>query len=305
MVYTVTLNPSLDHILSVENFSLGSTNRALAEDLAVGGKGINVSIVLQNLKVPNKALGFAAGFVGEEILRRMEELGLWADFIRLKKGCSRINVKLKNYDGTEINAPGPEVDEGSYRSIWEKLENIDEDDFLILSGSFPKGVPADFYEEVLCQLKEKKCRILVDAQGEALRSAVKESPFLVKPNCAELGELFGTEITSYTETAGYARRLQQMGARNVLVSMGGKGAVFADETGKVYQAHAPKGRLVNAVGAGDSMVAGFTAGFLEKQDYVYAFRMAVAAGSASAFSEELATEEQIRALYEKVLLQQL
>ena len=305
MVYTVTLNPSLDHILLVENFSLGSTNRALSEDLAAGGKGINVSIVLQNLKVPNKALGFAAGFVGEEILRRMEELGLWTDFIRLKKGCSRINVKLKNYDGTEINAPGPEVDEGSYRSLWEKLEKIDEGDFLILSGSIPKGVPADFYEEVLDRLKGKKCRILVDAQGEALRSAVKGSPFLVKPNCAELGELFGTEITSYTETAGYARRLQKMGARNVLVSMGGKGAVFADETGKVYQAHAPKGRLVNAVGAGDSMVAGFTAGFMEKQDYVHAFRMAVAAGSASAFSEELATEEQIRALYEDVLLQQL
>lgn len=305
MVYTVTLNPSLDHILLVENFSLGSTNRALSEELTAGGKGINVSVVLQNLKVPNKALGFAAGFVGEEILRRMERMGLWTDFIRLKKGCSRINVKLKNYDGTEINAPGPEVDEVSYRSLWEKLENTREGDFLILSGSIPRGVPADFYEEVLYRLKGKGCRILVDAQGEALHRAVKGRPFLVKPNCAELGELFGTEITSYTETAGYARRLQEMGARNVLVSMGGRGAVFADETGKVYQAHAPKGRLVNAVGAGDSMVAGFTAGFLEKKDYAHAFRMAVAAGSASAFSEELATEEEIRTLYEKVSLQHL
>lgn len=305
MVYTVTLNPSLDHILLVEDFSLGSTNRALSEELTAGGKGINVSIVLQNLKVPNKALGFAAGFVGEEILRRIEHMGLETDFIRLKKGCSRINVKLKNYDGTEINAPGPEVDEVSYRRLWEKLESIGEEDFLILSGSIPKGVPADFYEEALYRLKGKGCRILVDAQGEALRRAVKGNPFLVKPNSAELGELFGTEITSYTEAAEYARRLQEMGARNVLVSMGGRGAVFADETGRVYQAHAPRGRLVNAVGAGDSMVAGFTAGFLEKEDYTHAFRMAVAAGSASAFSEELAKEEQIRALYEKVLLQQL
>ena len=274
MIYTVTCNPSLDYIVSVDNFRLGMTNRTDSEKILPGGKGLNVSMVLRNLGMESIALGFAAGFTGEEIIRRVEKAGLNTDFIFLKEGISRINLKLRSVDGTEINGRGPDVGEGEIQALMEKLDCLDEGDILVLSGSIPGSVP----------------------EGKPLLNVLKYHPFLVKPNHHELEDLFGVKLQGKEEAIPYAKKLREMGALNVLVSMGAEGAVLAGADGMVYAAPAPEGKLINSVGAGDSMVAGFLAGWEERKDYRYAFFMGLAAGSASAFSELLATEEEIEAL---------
>lgn len=300
MIYTVTFNPSLDYIVSVDDFKLGKTNRTTKELMLPGGKGLNVSTVLHNLGIENTALGFCAGFVGEELKRLVKEIGYQCDFIDVKNGVSRINVKLKDFDGTEINGMGPVIDDEAMEQLWEKLNHLKESDTLVLAGSIPAGMPKDIYSEILKKLSGRGIRFVVDATKELLLNALPYQPFLIKPNNHELGEIFDVELKTKDEVVPYAKKLQQLGARNVLVSMAGEGAVLVDEYGEVHKLDAPKGTLVNAVGAGDSMVAGFLAGWEEKEDYSHAFRMSVAAGSASAFSELLAIRSDINILYNSI-----
>lgn len=299
MIYTVTFNPSLDYIVSIDDFQLGKTNRTTNELMLPGGKGLNVSTVLHNLSVENTALGFTAGFVGEELKRLAKETGYCCDFIDVPKGVSRINVKMKDFDGTEINGMGPVIDEEALNQLMKKLEMLTEGDTLVLAGSIPSSMPKNIYSDILKALNGRGIRFVVDATKELLLNVLPYHPFLIKPNNHELGEIFGVTLTEKDEVIPYAKKLQEMGAENVLVSMAGEGAVLVDETGEVYKLDAPKGKLINAVGAGDSMVAGFLAGWEEKGDYAHAFKMAVAAGSASAFSELLATREEIERNYEQ------
>ena len=300
MIYTVTFNPSLDYIVSVNDFQLGLTNRTDSELILPGGKGINVSTILMNLGIDSTAFGFAAGFTGEEIIREVEAMGIRSDFIKIDSGISRINLKLKNIDGTEINGSGPEISEEKIEELLRKLDILGEGDILVLAGSIPASMPADMYSTIMERLQHKNVTFIVDATKDLLINVLKYKPFLIKPNNHELGELFDVNLTTREEVIPYGKKLQKQGARNVLISMAGEGAVLVAEDGSVYEAPAPKGTLVNAVGAGDSMVAGFTAGWIEKKDYRHAFYMGVSAGSASAFSEYLATKEEIMDLYEKV-----
>lgn len=300
MVYTVTFNPSLDYIISLQGFQMGLTNRTREEQMLPGGKGINVSTVLQNLGIENTALGFTAGFTGQEIERMVSEIGFQCDFIRTRTGFSRINVKLKDYDGTEINGMGPVIQEEEAENLMEKLRGLQEGDVLVLAGSIPESLPDSIYRDILAELQGEGILFVVDATKDLLLNVLEYQPFLIKPNNHELGEIFDVELKTRESVIPYAKKLQEKGARNVLVSMAGAGAVLAAETGEVYMLLAPKGTLVNAVGAGDSMVAGFLAGWLEHQSYSHAFRMGVAAGSASAFSQLLATREEIEEIYRQL-----
>lgn len=300
MIYTVTFNPSLDYIVSVEDFRLGLTNRTSSELLLPGGKGINVSTVLMNLGLENTALGFIAGFTGTEIARAVAALGIKSDFIPIEEGISRINLKLKSIDGTEINGRGPDISQEKLDRLMEKLEGIQSGDVLCLAGSIPSSLPDDMYCRILERMQGRDVLTVVDATRDLLVNVLKYRPFLVKPNNHELGEIFHTNITTREEALFYGQKLQEMGARNVLVSMAGTGAVLAAEDGQVFASPAPKGTLVNGVGAGDSMVAGFIAGWMERQDYRHAFYMGIAAGSASAFSEYLATRSEVEAVYRQV-----
>ncbi len=305
MIYTVTCNPSLDYIVSVENFTLGVTNRTGSELLLPGGKGINVSIVLKNLGWESTALGFAAGFTGDEVMRRLEEMGVNHDFVRISGGITRINLKLKSIDGTEINGRGPAVSEDEAEELMGRLGRLGEGDVLFLSGSIPASLPDDLYRRILEKLNGRGIRMIVDATKDLLMKALPYHPFLIKPNHHELGEIFGVALSKREEVVPYGKKLQEKGARNVLISMAGEGAALLAEDGSVYEAPAPEGILVNAVGAGDSMIAGFMAGYLEKGDYAHAFCMGVAAGSASAFSEHFATGKEIEAVCRRVAVRRL
>ncbi len=301
MIYTVTLNPSIDYLVSVPDFRTGMTNRTASEQLLPGGKGINVSIVLKNLGIPSTALGFAAGFTGDEIIRRLEKFGIQPAFIRLSEGFSRINFKLKSIEGTEINGQGPKISPQEAQQLTDRLARLEDGDILFLSGSIPSSMSADTYRDILADLKGRKIQTVVDASGEALLKVLEYRPFLIKPNHHELGQLFGTALKPGEAVIPYGRKLQGMGARNVLISMAGDGAILIAENGDIFTAHPPKGTLKNGVGAGDSMAAGFMAGWMESGDYAHAFCMGVAAGSASAFSDNLATGEEIKNLYEKIV----
>ena len=300
MIYTVTFNPSLDYIVSVKDFKLGLTNRTDSELMLPGGKGINVSIVLKNLEIDNTALGFVAGFTGKEVVKRLEKFGVKNGFLEIPEGFTRINVKLKSIDGTEINGQGPSISEEKIEQLMTRLDEMGEGDVLFLSGSIPASMPDDTYQKIMERLKDKGVLISVDATQELLLKVLPYHPFLIKPNNHELGEIFGVELKDRQSVIPYGKKLQEMGAVNVLISMAGEGAVLIAENGDVYEEPAPKGKLINGVGAGDSMVAGFMAGYMEKQDYEYAFHMGIAAGSASAFSENLATREEIEAVYQQI-----
>ncbi len=301
MIYTVTFNPSLDYIVDVENFHLGMTNRTCSEQMMAGGKGINVSIVLQNLGIENTALGFIAGFTGEEIRRQVSQIGIRAQFISIPEGVSRINLKLRSIDGTEINGMGPTIGQAQMDALYEKLDTLTDQDTLVLAGSIPASMPSSIYSDIMERLQEKGVTFVVDATKQLLLNVLRYKPFLIKPNNHELGELFGVTLSTREAVVPYARRLQERGARNVLISMAGQGAVLVAEDGSVHLTPAPKGTLVNAVGAGDSMVAGFLAGWQEQHDYGHAFRMGVAAGSASAFSRYLATREEVERVYTQLI----
>lgn len=296
MIYTVTFNPSLDYIVAVENFACGTINRTTDEKIFPGGKGINVSMVLKNLGFETTALGFLAGFTGERVEQLLEEKGISTDFISVA-GMSRINVKLRSNEETEINGRGPTIEDCDIKILYEKLDALKADDVLVLAGSIPSTMPSTMYMDIMQHLEGRGIRIVVDATKDLLKNVLAYQPFLIKPNNHELGELFGVELTTKDEIICYAKKLQKQGARNVLVSMAGDGAVLVAEDGSVYQAEAPKGIVKNSVGAGDSMVAGFLAGYLESGSYAEAFKMGLCAGSASAFSEELATKDEVLELY--------
>ena len=301
MIYTVTFNPSLDYIVSVDDFKLGLTNRTSSELILPGGKGTNVSTVLKNLGLESTALGFVAGFTGNEIVKRLNDIGIKSDFISIENGISRINLKLKPIDGTEINGAGPDISEDKVNELMDKLNQLKEGDVLVLAGSIPSSMSDNIYRDIMADLKDRGVMIVVDATKDLLLNVLEYHPFLIKPNNHELGEIFDVKLTTREEVIPYGRKLQEKGARNVLVSMAGEGAVLIAEDGQVFDAPAPKGKLINGVGAGDSMVAGFVAGWIEKQDYEYAFHMGVASGSASAFSENLATKEEIINVYNQVM----
>ncbi len=297
MIYTITFNPSIDYIVSVDHFQIGNVNRTSNEYLLPGGKGINVSIVLNNLGIESIALGFIAGFTGNEIKRRVEEeFQIKTDFINVENGYSRINFKMKSDEESEVNGNGPLITESHLSQLKQKLLRLKSGDILVLSGSIPSCVSKDIYSHIMSELKEKDINIVVDATGELLMNVLEHKPFLIKPNNHELAEMFHVKLSGIEDIIKYAKKLQKLGARNVLISMAGDGALFICENGKVYFSEAPKGKVKNSVGAGDSMVAGFIAGYVNIKDYVQAFKTGIATGSASAFSENLATQEEVEAL---------
>ena len=297
MIYTVTFNPSLDYIVRLDSFTAGKINRVNYEQVLAGGKGINVSIVLQNLGQKSTALGFLAGFTGEEIKSQLSSFGVKSDFVQLENGFSRINVKAKAENETEINGQGPDISEAEQEQLFSQLDQLTADDTLVLAGSIPKTLPDDIYQKIMARLDGKGIRIIVDAEKNLLLNVLQYHPFLIKPNNHELGDMFGVKLTSDEEILTYARKLQEKGAQNVLISMAGDGAILLTAAGTSYKSPAPKGKLVNSVGAGDSMVAGFITGYTESNgNFEKAFHMGVATGSASAFSENLATRPEIEAL---------
>ena len=301
MIYTVTFNPALDYIVRLDSFSAGKINRVNYEQVLGGGKGINVSIVLGNLGHKSTAMGFLAGFTGKEIVRQLREFNAAEDFVQLDEGFSRINVKVKAEVETEINGQGPKISEEKRNELFKKLEKLGAEDTLVLSGSIPNTLPDDMYEQTLSRLQGKGIRIVVDAEKNLLLKVLKFNPWLIKPNNHELGDMFGVTLKTDGEIVEYAKKLQEKGAQNVLISMAGDGAILLTSDGKYFKSPAPKGTLVNSIGAGDSMVAGFIAGYEEsKGDYEKAFFMGVATGSASAFSDNLATRPEVEALLKTI-----
>ena len=302
VIYTVTFNPSLDYIVSVKDFRPGMTNRTSSELMLAGGKGINVSIVLGNLGIKSTALGFIAGFTGDEIVRRLHNSGINSEFIKINDGISRINIKLKSIDGTEINGQGPHIDSSHIEQLMNRLRRLESGDILVLAGSIPAGISDNIYKDIMDMLKDKGVQIVVDATSRLLTNVLEYKPFFIKPNQHELGDIFNVTLNTQEEVIPYALELKKMGAVNVCVSLGGKGAILVADDGNVYKAKSPDGILKNSVGAGDSLVAGFLSGWIEKKDYEYAFRKGVATGSASAFSERLATNGEVNGLIGKVTI---
>ena len=300
MIYTVTFNPAIDYVVELVSFNIGEINRTTREYMNLGGKGVNVSRVLTNLEVPNVALGFVAGFTGDALRTGLERMGVKTDFISLEEGNTRINVNIKGVEETDINARGPEIPNSAIDELFKKLDNLQSGDTLVLAGSIPTSLPNDIYERIMERLYGKGIRFVVDATRDLLVKSLKYEPFLIKPNNHELGEIFGLELTTDNEIIYYARELKKQGAKNVLISMAGDGAILVDENDVAHKIGTPTGKVKNSVGAGDSMVAGFCAGYLEKGDYKYALRMGTAAGSASAFSESLATKQEVIDLLNKI-----
>lgn len=296
MIFTVTFSPSLDYIVRVDEMRLGTINRTNYEQLLPGGKGINVSIVLGNLGHPSRALGFSAGVTGAALEKLLADTGVDADLVHVKAGFTRINAKVKAVEETELNGQGPRIAPEDVDALFSKLDVLGQDDTLVISGSVPNTLPSDMYEQVMERLAGRGVRIVVDAERDLLTRVLPYRPFLVKPNNHELGDIFGVTLKTRDEVVPYARRMQEMGAQNVLVSMAGEGGVLAAADGQVYQSPAAKGTVVNSVGAGDSCVAGFLAGLMETGSYQTAFRMGLAAGSASAFSDHLATRPEVEDL---------
>ena len=299
MIYTVTFNPAIDYIVHTGTMQVGQVNRSQGEELYFGGKGINVSFVLHELGLPSKALGFVAGFTGAAIEAGIQEQGIATDFVHLDSGFSRINVKIKSGEETELNGQGPNISEAAVAELFEKLNQLQDGDVLILAGSIPNTMPADSYEKILAHLSDKNIKVVVDATKDLLLKVLPYHPFLIKPNNHELGELFGVTLHSIEEIATYAMKLQEMGAQNVLISMAGDGALLIDETGKQHVCGVCKGTVKNSVGAGDSMVAGFVAGSMHG-DYEAALKLGTAAGGATAFSEGLAQRAEIERLLQQL-----
>lgn len=299
MIYTVTFNPAIDYIVHTGTMQVGQVNRSQGEELYFGGKGINVSFVLHELGLPSKALGFVAGFTGAAIEAGIQEQGIATDFVHLNSGFSRINVKIKSGEETELNGQGPNISEAAVAELFEKLNQLQDGDVLILAGSIPNTMPADSYEKILAHLSDKNIKVVVDATKDLLLKVLPYHPFLIKPNNHELGELFGVTLHSIEEIATYAKKLQEMGAQNVLISMAGDGALLIDETGKQHVCGVCKGTVKNSVGAGDSMVAGFVAGSIHG-DYEAALKLGTAAGGATAFSEGLAQRAEIERLLQQL-----
>ncbi len=305
MVYTITFNPALDYIAQVENFKIGEINRTKTETILPGGKGLNVSIVLKNLEIENTALGFVAGFTGKELIHKMESQGVQTDFVKVEKGITRINIKISSIsenkvEETALNGMGPQITKTDIDILFEKIQKMSTKDIVILSGSIPKNMDKDIYEKICKVLNEKGITFIVDSTQELLMNVLKYNPFLIKPNKEELEETLNCKISTKEDIVNAAKELKKMGAQNVLVSLGNDGALLLTKEDETYYSKAPKGQVVNTVGSGDSMVAGFLAGYYQTQDYEYALKVGVAAGSASAFSIRLATKEDVDLLLKQL-----
>ena len=305
MIYTITFNPALDYITQVENFKTGEINRTKTETILPGGKGLNVSIVLKNLGIENTALGFVAGFTGEELIKKLEAQGVKTDFVKVKEGITRINVKISSLNNnkveeTALNGMGPQITKENIDELLKKISNMIASDFVILSGNIPKNLENNIYEKICKILKEKGITFIVDSTQDLLINVLKYNPFLIKPNKEELEETVKCNIHTKEDIINSAKTLQEMGAQNVLVSLGNDGAILITKEGETYFSVAPKGQVINTVGAGDSMVAGFLAGYYKTKDYEYALKMGVSAGSASAFSENLATKEEVDSIFNQL-----
>lgn len=293
MVYTITLNPAIDFVINTDKLIMGAINRSYSDEIFCGGKGINVSLVLNELKTETKALGFVAGFTGDMIEKTLSEKGVPTDFVHLESGYSRINVKIRSDEETDVNTNGPSVSDYDLHLLNKKLECITENDILVLSGSTPPKTDDNVYAKMLSKVKKTGAMTVVDSTGKLLLNTLEHEPFLIKPNVSELSETFNTKITTLHDIEKYAIKLQSLGAKNVLVSLGEKGSVLFTDKKQVIMQSAPKGDVKNTVGAGDSMVAGFIAGYLKSGDYKTALKLATACGSATAFSYGLCTQNEI------------
>ncbi|MBR2916768.1 MAG: 1-phosphofructokinase [Clostridia bacterium] len=291
MIYTVTLNPAIDYMAVVTDFKPGELNYADYGNMTFGGKGLNVSAVLSSFEVENIALGFCGGWTGDAIIKMAQEAGVKCDFIRLEGQNSRINVKIKSGAETELNGKGPTVSGVALNALYEKLSELKEGDILVLSGSVPKGLSPTIYMDLMSRLP-KGVKTVVDASGQALKNALSMKPYLIKPNAQELGDMYGVKIEVKTDAIFYGRKLVDAGAENVLVSLGGGGAVLVTRD-EAYEMNAPEGEVINSVGAGDSMVAGFLTAIVSGEGLLDALRLGICAGSATAFSETLATKDEI------------
>ena len=300
MIYTVTFNPALDYVMIIDEFKSGNVNKCENEFLNPGGKGINVSTMLSKLGEENVALGFIAGFTGRELVNKLNERNIKTNFIELKEGLTRINVKIKGNIESEINAKGPNIDKEDLQKLLNQIDTLKDNDILVLAGSIPSSIDDDIYEQIMERLSEKNVHVVVDATKDLLKNVLKYKPFLIKPNHHELAEFFDVKINSDEEIVEYAKKLQEMGAENVLVSMAADGAILVTKENEVIKTNTPKGKVVNSVGAGDSMVAGFIYGYLKNKDYKEALRFGSAAGSASAFSESIATKEKVEELLKEL-----
>lgn len=303
MIYTVTLNPSIDYVIKLDNLKNGEVNRTKEEYVYPGGKGINVSLILKELGYKSRALGFVSGFTGAYIKDTLINTGLEEDFINLENGFTRINVKVKSNEETEINGQGPNIDDESLNKLYEKLDSLKENDILVLAGSIPKTLDSSLYENIMKRLANKNVKIVVDATKDLLMNVLKHKPFLIKPNNYELEELFNVKLNGIDDIITYAKKLKEMGAKNVLVSMGKDGALLINEDEKVLISNVAKGEVKNSVGAGDSMVAGFIAGYLNSNNYEEALKLGAASGGATAFSNDLATKEDIYKLIDEIKIE--
>ena len=291
MIYTVTLNPSIDYVINLDHLNNGSVNRVYEENVYPGGKGINVSRILKTLGYDNIATGFVSGFTGDFIINSLNELDIKSDFIKLESGFTRINVKIKSDEETEINGRGPHISEEKLNELFNKLDKLKEDDILILAGSIPSTLNENLYEVIMDKVKASKAKVVVDATKNLLMNVLKHNPFLIKPNNHELEEIFNVKLHNEEDIIIYANKLKDMGAKNVLISRGKDGALLVTEDNKVYLSNVPKGNVINSVGAGDSMVAGFVCGYLNTNSYEEALKLGAASGSATAFSSDLAKRE--------------
>lgn len=305
MIYTVTLNPSIDYIIETDKFKIGEVNRANKEELYPGGKGINVSLMLNELQIENTALGFLGGFIGEYIENTLASNGVNTEFIKLEKGFSRINLKIKNEVETEINGKGPHISEDNLQLLYKKIEKLKDEDILVLCGSIPKSLSNTLYQDIISMVAKKNVKVIVDATSKLLLNTLKYNPFLIKPNIHELEEIFDTKIDCIDSTIFYATKLKDMGAENVLISMGKDGALLIDSKGKIYLSNAPYGDVINTVGSGDSMVAGFISGYLKTKDYKEALKLGASCGSATAFSSGIGEKKLIDTLKNEIEIKEI
>ena len=305
MIYTVTLNPSIDYVIKVDKLTTGNINRVNEEHVYPGGKGINVTRILKSLDNDNIALGFVSGFTGDYIINSLQELNLKSDFIKVKEGFTRINVKVKSEEETEINGQGPKISEEELNQFYKVIDKLVDGDILILSGSIPSCLDERLYESIMKKVEDRDIKVIVDATKNLLLNVLKYKPFLIKPNNHELAEMFNVELNSTEDVVFYAIKLKEMGAQNVLISMGKDGALLIDSKGKIYLSNAPYGDVVNTVGSGDSMVAGFISGYLKSNSYEEALRLGAASGGATAFSSDLATREFIDKLVDEIKIEKI
>lgn len=305
MIYTVTLNPAIDYVIMLDNLKIGSVNRIVSENVYPGGKGINVSGVLKELGYESTTLGFISGFSGAFIKDSLDKKGLETDFIDLENGFTRINVKIKSNEETEINGQGPHINDEKLKQLYEKIDKLNEGDILILSGSIPKTLDEKLYENIMKRLENKHVKVVVDATKDLLLNVLKHKPFLIKPNNYELEEMFNVKLKSNEDVALFARKLKEMGAKNVLVSMGKDGAILVNEENRVFISNVAKGKVINSAGAGDSMVAGFICGYISTNSYEEALKLGTACGSATAFSSDLAKREFIESLLSEIIVKEI